>query len=55
MKHGLNPSLKLLLEQLAVGKPFAANRALYRAIDPMACELRDVPPMLLVHVVRGSS
>lgn len=41
--------LKSLLEHLAVRKPFARNGELYRALDPMSCQVRDLPPVLLVH------
>lgn len=47
-ERGEQPGLRRLLERLAVGRPYRSNRQLYRALDPMRCELRDVPPVLLV-------
>ena len=43
-----HPGLRMVLERLAVRRPFTTNRDLYRALDPMHCELRDVPPVMLV-------
>jgi len=47
-ERGEHPGLRMLLERLAVGRPYRSNRELYRALDPVCCELRDVPPVLLV-------
>lgn len=43
------PGLRPLLEHLAVRRPFSQNGELYRALDPMSCQVRDLPPVLLVH------
>jgi len=47
--EGDHPGLKLLLERWAVRRPVAKHRELYRALDPMSCDVRDAPPTLLVH------
>jgi acetyl esterase/lipase len=49
---GGHPSLAWLLERLAVGRHLEVASSLYRGLDPMRCEVRDLPPML---VVQGGS